>query len=289
MLVLGLREVGHAFGDQRHVQDMPGRLAAGTPKVAGPMTGVLYDSIDVTQIPLGAPAVAGYVNGSWATWASLAIKFPNARRLSIAVTSSADADCLDVEQGDAAVADAPGWVTRRRARGITRPCLYASVSVMNSLVWTIEAAGIPRSSVRLWSAHYAGQHICGPTTCALTASTMDGTQWTSSALGRNLDQSLIADDFFTSGWQEAMMNALPTLQQGNKDTAGQPLDVHRVQVLVAGIGRWNNLGTITAVADTGVFDAATSAAVKRVQQFFGLTQDGIVGPATWGALATGSA
>lgn len=58
------------------------------------------------------------------------------------------------------------------------------------------------------------------------------------------------------------MNALSTLQQGNKDTAGHPLDVHRVQVLVAGIGRWNQLGTVTAIPDTGTFDTATTAAVK---------------------------
>jgi peptidoglycan hydrolase-like protein with peptidoglycan-binding domain len=106
-----------------------------------------------------------------------------------------------------------------------------------------------------------------------------------------LDESLIADDFFSAvpAWQEAMMNALSTLQKGNKDTAGHPLDVHRVQVLVAGIGRWNQLGTVTAIPDTGTFDTATTAAVKRVQQFFGLTVDGIVGPASWSALVTGSA
>lgn len=85
------------------------------------------------------------------------------------------------------------------------------------------------------------------------------------------------------------MNALPTLQQGDKDTGGKPLDVHRVQVLVAGIGRWNNLGPATQIPDTGIFDTATTGAVKRVQQFFGLTVDGVCGPATWRALATGAA
>ena len=90
-------------------------------------------------------------------------------------------------------------------------------------------------------------------------------------------------------WQEAMMSALPTLQQGDKDAGGQPLDVHRVQLLVSGIGGWNNLGTITKTTVDGVFGPSTTAGVKRVQQFFGLTQDGVVGPLTWTALVTGAA
>ena len=85
------------------------------------------------------------------------------------------------------------------------------------------------------------------------------------------------------------MNALPVLQQGARDAAGSPLDVHRVQVLVAGIGRWNKLGSITAITDDGSFGPSTSAALKRVQAFFGLTQDGICGPASWSALITGAA
>ena len=85
------------------------------------------------------------------------------------------------------------------------------------------------------------------------------------------------------------MNTLPVLQQGARDAAGSPLDVHRVQVLVAGIGRWNHLGSITAITDDGVFGASTTAAVRRVQQFFGITADGIVGPASWSALVSGAA
>ena len=269
---------------------MPGCLAAGTAEAD--VTGILYDSIDVTQIPLDAPAVAGYVNGSWATWPSLAVKFPRAQRLSIAVTAASDADCLDIEAGDATVADAPGWYARQKTRGAARPCFYASASVMGALVNTLQAAGISRSLVRLWSAHYGsslGAHVCAPATCGEVPIPMDGTQWTSMALGRNLDQSLVADDFFAPSWQEVMLNALPTLQQGDRDTIGHLLAVHRVQVLVAGIGAWNNLGSITQITVDGIFGASTTAAVRRVQQFFGLTQDGIVGNQTWSALVTGSA
>jgi murein L,D-transpeptidase YcbB/YkuD len=44
---------------------------------------------------------------------------------------------------------------------------------------------------------------------------------------------------------------------------------------------------ILGIAQTGVFDAATTAATKKWQLMKGLTADGVVGPLTWGkALAT---
>ena len=162
------------------------------------MTITMYDSIEVSQIPSTAAAVAGYVNGSWPTFAGLAAAFPHAYRLSIAVTADANAMVLDIETGDATVASAAGWYERQKALGLHRPCFYASASTMSAdLIPAIRVAGIPRSWLRLWSAHYTGQaHICGPSTCGETAIGMDGTQWTDSALGRNLDQSLLLSNFF---------------------------------------------------------------------------------------------
>ena len=75
--------------------------------------------------------------------------------------------------------------------------------------------------------------------------------------------------------------ALPTLKEGARDTAGRMALVHRIQIDVAGIGRWNKLGAVTAIKDDGIFGPTTTAAVKAVQKMFGLTQDGVVGPSTW--------
>jgi hypothetical protein len=160
----------------------------------------MYDSIEVSQIPAGAPAVAGYTSGNWPTFASLARLFPHARRLSIAVNAGQDADVLDVEAGDATIAQAAAWVRRKKSRGAARPALYAAASNMGALLHAVEAAGITRASVRLWSAHYgAGAHICGPGSCRYPGvPACDGTQWTQNALGRNLDESLLADDFFAT-------------------------------------------------------------------------------------------
>lgn len=162
------------------------------------MTLVMFDSIDLSQIPADAACAAGYVNGRWATWPALKQAFPRAHLLSIAVGAAIDADALDVENGDATVSQAPSWVKRQTARGMYRPVVYANASTMPILLAALQAAGIKRKAVRLWSAHYsAGRHICGPATCAYPGvPACDGTQWTDSALGLNLDESLLLGDFF---------------------------------------------------------------------------------------------
>ena len=242
---------------------------------------VMFDAVDVSQIPASAPAVAGYVDGRWATFARLPGMFPHAHRLSIAVTSANDADCLDIETGDATPADAAGWYQRQKAHGRTRPCLYASASVMQAgVVPAIEAAGIARSAVRLWSAHYTGSpHICGPSSCGAMSISADGTQWTNQALGRDLDESLLAPDFFGSpgppstGWTAAMISDLPQVKQGD---AGN--NVRTVQALCVARGH--------ATTVDGAFGAATATSVRAVQTSFGITVDGTVGPATWAVLVT---
>lgn len=159
---------------------------------------VMFDSIEVAQIPASAPAVAGYVGGKWPTYLELQTHFPKAQKLSIAVSAAEDAQCLDIEAGDATPGEAPAWVRRQFDRGVKRPVLYTSASQMDLVVSVLRAAGISRSQVRLWSAHYTfTPHLCGPHSCGLLHSTTaDATQWTDNALGRNLDQSLVVAGFF---------------------------------------------------------------------------------------------
>ena len=251
------------------------------------MNYVMYDSVDISQIPADAAVVAGYVNGNWPTYASLAARFPNARRVSIAVTASADADFLDIEAGDASVAQAAGWYARQRARGCQRPGFYASASTMAAdLIPSYQAAGIARGAVRLWSAHYGdGAHICGPSSCGLLPFAADGTQYTSSALGRNLDASLLAASFLDGTpaptWQEAMMSALPTISttQNSDDEHLPHWYVHRVQLIINGIFHASPQLTVD-----GSYGPATAAAVAKIQTGAGLVADGVCGPATWPVL-----
>lgn len=160
------------------------------------MTLIMYDSVDVTLLPADAPAYAGYVNGSWPTYDKLKARFPKAKLLSVAVQADANAECLDVETGDATVGQAPDWHARQVHRGLKRPAIYTEASNLKLLERVMSASGIARGQYRIWSAHYTEAHFCGPRTCGYGDSDADGTQWTKTALAKNLDQSILNDDFF---------------------------------------------------------------------------------------------
>lgn len=157
----------------------------------------MYDSVTVSAIPKGAPAVAGYVGGRFLTFPTLVKEFPKAHKLSIAVASTQDAECLDIEPGDSTPALAAGWVRRQKARGVERPVVYTSLSGAQALVNTLQTSGLPRGSYRLWTAHYTFHaHICDPKCGFGLREPADATQWTDKALGRNLDESLCSNTFF---------------------------------------------------------------------------------------------
>jgi hypothetical protein len=159
----------------------------------------MYDDINVSLIPVDAVAVAGYVDGKWSTYAQLAAKFPHAKyRLSIAVFPSDDAQVLDVEPGDATIAQAAGWVKRQKAKGNPRPDVYTAVSWGQTLITALTDAGyVYGKDYRWWSAHYTGQpHLCGPACWPGLQYTAHATQWTDKAGGKSLDESVCSAEFF---------------------------------------------------------------------------------------------
>jgi hypothetical protein len=158
----------------------------------------MLSTVTVDAIPLDAQAVAGYVGDWCTTYWKLVARCPKAMHLAIAVSAEEDAECLDVETGDATPAEVPAWVRRQLDRGVRRPVIYASVSTMATILALLEEAGIASSEIRLWTAHYTQvAHLCGPESCGYGLPvSADATEWTDRALDSNLSESMCADAFF---------------------------------------------------------------------------------------------
>lgn len=90
--------------------------------------------------------------------------------------------------------------------------------------------------------------------------------------------------YLDSNWTETLVNNLPTLRLGAQDKPGEVWYVRRLQNDVAGYGRWNGLGAVTAIKDDGDFGPKTEDAVKAVQEHARLSPDGVAGRDTWTVL-----
>ena len=187
----------------------------------------MYDTILNDQFPSGAAAYAGYVDGDLGNqpnYAYIVSAFPKAQHLSIALFADNNADALDVESGASVPSQIPAWYATQRQRGIARPVVYASASAMNDeILPVLTEAKIARTAVRLWTAHYGeGQHICGPASCGALSENADGTQWTPTAGGLVLDESLLVENFFTT---DPTVTTEAELQSGSLNTGKNALTV----------------------------------------------------------------
>lgn len=101
----------------------------------------MYDSVDATAMPVGAPLYAGYVDGRYANLPQVRGLFPSARIVSIAVSADTNAQVLDVENGNATPDQAPGWAVRQRARGV-EPTVYMNADTWPAVRAAFDAAGV---------------------------------------------------------------------------------------------------------------------------------------------------
>lgn len=161
-----------------------------------------YDSTASTPgewrqiVPTNVPEVIGsYANGRFANTAAARQAFPNARHIQYDVNGTRpDADILDVEPGDASPSTAPSW-SRKYKGSLPHPGLYASASNVAAVISAMLDAGFSRHDFLIQSAHYAGEHICGPGTCGFPQA--DATQYADHGLkGENTDLSVFTDAFF---------------------------------------------------------------------------------------------
>lgn len=171
-------------------------------------TWLMLDDVDLSieeKYAGAAKAVAGYVNGKYANWPAIVLKYGTSGKhlLSIDVQANpnAGAQCLDIETGDATIGQAVKWVKETQAAGKALrdlrwfPKLYVQAGNMASLVATLKAGGVARDEVMIWSAHFTGKaHICSPESCGYPQA--DATQWTDDYEGVSLDASLCYGYFF---------------------------------------------------------------------------------------------
>lgn len=234
----------------------------------------MFDDVTVSLLPSGYSAYAGYADGIYANLTAIRAKFPNAHILDIAVRSSVDATCLDIETGDATNAQAVAWVQRQHARGLKLPIVYTSAGNAQALINTLASGGVARNTYLLWSAHYTGRaHICSKDPYPIA----DGTQWTSTALGKSLDESLVSDAFFSNINSASGTAYTPVLSLGTVSSAVGPVQT-RLNVWQPFVKTYKEL-----VVDND-YGAATKQAVIDFQTYAKISVDGEVGPQTLAAL-----
>lgn len=152
-------------------------------------TGRMYDTVTISMVPPDPFATAGYTSGFFPTFEPLRRSFPHSHTISIAINVDHEANCLDVEPGDATPSQVPGWVRVEKDRG-AMPCVYSSWWEFTGEVRPILLrAGIARSAIFEWDANYLG--------CPRLDATFDATQCTNTALGRNLDESVVKLSFLS--------------------------------------------------------------------------------------------
>jgi hypothetical protein len=150
---------------------------------------IMYDDVTLDLIPNGPHAVLAYPNGRYANLTAARERFPHARILPMSVEGMIACDGYDIEHGDYTAAQVPELYRIAKEAGIWRPCFYAQLSgVMPAVRAELGKVISKRSDVRLMVAYYNGQPDL--------PSEYDAHQFTDRALGRSLDESICASDFF---------------------------------------------------------------------------------------------
>lgn len=156
-----------------------------------------FDDVTVSLIGPGAKAVLGYTDGRYVNRSLMLATFPKALHTFLTVTGlDFTADGVDSEAGDAPISQVVAFMLEKRKQG-KRGVAYTFLAQFEEMYQAILAAGIPRDEMILLCAHVTGvPHICGPE-CGYGLSTrVDATQYTFTAEGRSLDESLCTPAYF---------------------------------------------------------------------------------------------
>jgi hypothetical protein len=210
------------------------------------------DSVGVSSLQPGYPVYAGYAYGPFNNWSALVARFPTAKLVSISpvVETSERVAVLDVEPGNATPANAPSFVKLGKAGIVNKPTIYCSAGDISAVVDACSNAGISRNSYYVWSAHWIGEHICGPATCGYPQA--DACQYAS-------NNAYDSDVWTTSMFTSTPVPPPPPSPYPVKQGATGAL----VETLQTGLNKWAEpIGLKAKLVVDGNFGALTEAAVK---------------------------
>jgi len=238
------------------------------------------DNTDVAALSAGFPVYAGYYNGPFANLTALRLRFPQAFIITIALrlNGSLGSMCADVEPYTFApdqagsFADCLAWLNQGgNFGGLGKPMIYVMASWSAALEAYLAANGVPRSSYFMWTAHYAGMHLCSPDGCGYGGTRQaDATQY---AAGVN-DYDVFRGYVIASGFVP------PVTVYPHLGSTGDA-----VKLIQTALNLWAKYAGFGALIVDGDFGGKTYAAVIAFQKKEGLAADGIVGPLTAAALA----
>jgi hypothetical protein len=224
--------------------------------------GTMFDTVSDpkgTFAGLEVEAIAAYGNGSFANFKSAKNEFPAAHVLEIDVNGQGIGDVGDFEAGDMAFSHVGSWAKARIEAGVHRPVIYFSVSNWSTVMGSLRAAGLKKSDVRIWTAHYNGvAHLCSADCGFGVDDHAHATQWGSANAhgtlpppytGRAIDVSMTGKGFFptvatASGTVPVSPVAEPTaqsaakhllrLQREGRYTPEGPADLHDIRATAKG-------------------------------------------------------
>jgi len=215
------------------------------------------DSVGVTSMSRGLVVYCGYeggtlgyANGRYTTMGQVYSVWPGKKYLSVG------RDAIDIEPGLASPGDAPNFVRNAHPSHTSKPVVYCSAGDLSAVIGALTNAGIARSKYYVWSAHWTGQHICGPATCGYPQA--DATQYGSN---NSFDSDIFAAYMFGP-----VSDPKFPLSQGTVDaTTNGP-----VRKLQARLNVWRvTIGQYPQLPEDGDFGPGTKAAVTAAQVHFG--------------------
>lgn len=217
---------------------------------------IMYDSTEPSAFPSGAALVASYVDG-YGGYAAAVSRFGAAKCVSISVGNT-NADFADVEPGAMTTGELSGWISRQKARGISRPGLYSDGSQYNS----VRAAG--GSSCSYWTANPTGQVV----------QTLPGRDAVQSVFGSAYDESWVLSSF---PWYPGGVTPPPPPTNpwplSNGSTGANVVTLQR------GLNKWKYASPL--LVTDGNFGALTEDAVKTAQAARKLPVTGVVDETLW--------